>query len=311
MALGDIVEWQGDFVRAAAAQRYALVAAREAGDRELIAEILRSLGSVSVDLNQLSEAESLFSEAYSIASGTGDVWTMAAAANLTGLVARLRGDLAGARKWHESALAIWQQAGDRDHMPIALVGLGQLWIDSHEDQRALETLDAALALTKDDEDDYDTSTALDGMATIAARHGQYVVAARLMAVSTKQRQVIGTPLRPVMQWGFDRVLGEIRDALGTAAFTVAWAEGQALSASEAKRLAREITVPEPTPPDDLSTREREVLTLLVEGASDSEIADRLFITRRTASKHVASILEKLDASNRTAAATIAHRRGLV
>lgn len=80
---------------------------------------------------------------------------------------------------------------------------------------------------------------------------------------------------------------------------------------DAKRLAREVSLTEPAPLDGLSPREREVLSLLVEGASDSEIADRLFITRRTASKHVASILEKLDAGNRTAAATIAHRRGLV
>ena len=61
----------------------------------------------------------------------------------------------------------------------------------------------------------------------------------------------------------------------------------------------------------MSAREREVLRLLVEGASDSEIADRLFISRHTASKHVAAILDKLGAPNRTTAVAIAYRRGLV
>jgi non-specific serine/threonine protein kinase len=311
MALGDLADWQGDTARAVEALHHALVAARESGDPQLTAGVLRSLGSVTIDLGRLDEAGRLLLEAYTLARDSGDTWNAAAAANLTGFVDRWRGDLDRARVWHETALAIWQQMGDRDHMPIALVGLGRVWSDSYEDQRALETLDAALALTKDDEDDYDTSTALDGVATIAARHGQYVVAARLLAVASRQRQVIGTPLRPVMQQDVERVLAGIREALGMAAFTVAWTEGQAMSAPEAKRLAREVTVPEPSPPDGLSAREREVLALLVEGASDNEIADRLFITRRTASKHVASILEKLDASNRTAAATIAHRRGLV
>jgi DNA-binding NarL/FixJ family response regulator len=61
----------------------------------------------------------------------------------------------------------------------------------------------------------------------------------------------------------------------------------------------------------LTPREREVLRLLVEGASDPEIAARLFISRKTASNHVAAILERLGVANRTAAAALAVRRGLV
>jgi predicted ATPase/DNA-binding CsgD family transcriptional regulator len=311
MALGDLVEWHGDAEHAAEVHRHALEAAREAGDQALVAAILRSLGSVTMDLYRFDEAEALFSEAYSLAMEAGDLWTMAASANLTGLVSRLQGDLEQAHTWHESALSIWQQSGNRDHTPIALVGLARVFIDRHEDQRALETLDAALALTADDEDDFDTSTALDGLATLAARHGQYDLAARLLAVSSRLRQVSNMPLRPPTRREFEHVLTEVRAMLGSAAFAVAWAEGQALSAADAKRLARTVTVRDPSPQDGLSAREREVLSLLVEGASDSEIADRLYITRRTASKHVASILEKLGAGNRTAAATIAHRRGLV
>ncbi len=80
---------------------------------------------------------------------------------------------------------------------------------------------------------------------------------------------------------------------------------------EAVALARDVPAMLPPVADGLSPREREVLRLLVEGASDQEIVERLFITRRTASKHVAAILEELGAANRTSAAMIAHRRGLV
>jgi DNA-binding CsgD family transcriptional regulator len=53
-----------------------------------------------------------------------------------------------------------------------------------------------------------------------------------------------------------------------------------------------------------------VLRLLVEGRSDREIAEQLFISRRTASKHVEAILAKLGVRSRGAAAAEAMRRGL-
>jgi DNA-binding NarL/FixJ family response regulator len=54
----------------------------------------------------------------------------------------------------------------------------------------------------------------------------------------------------------------------------------------------------------------EVLHLIVEGRSDREIADRLSISPRTASHHVAAILSRLGVESRTAAATYAVRHHL-
>jgi DNA-binding NarL/FixJ family response regulator len=67
----------------------------------------------------------------------------------------------------------------------------------------------------------------------------------------------------------------------------------------------------PASGDGLSSREREVLALLVGGATDREIAAVLFISPRTASKHVGSILAKLGAGSRAEAAIRAVRDGLV
>jgi DNA-binding NarL/FixJ family response regulator len=60
----------------------------------------------------------------------------------------------------------------------------------------------------------------------------------------------------------------------------------------------------------LSAREIEVLTLVASGYSNADIAERLFISTKTASVHVSHILDKLGVSTRTEAATIGVRLGL-
>lgn len=61
----------------------------------------------------------------------------------------------------------------------------------------------------------------------------------------------------------------------------------------------------------LSAREREVLALLAEGAPNKVIARRLGISVHTAKFHVAAVVAKLGAANRTEAIGIAMREGLV
>lgn len=61
----------------------------------------------------------------------------------------------------------------------------------------------------------------------------------------------------------------------------------------------------------LSAREQQVLELVVQGLTNKEIARALCISEITARNHVISLLAKLDAKDRTEAATIAIRRGLV
>ncbi len=63
--------------------------------------------------------------------------------------------------------------------------------------------------------------------------------------------------------------------------------------------------------EPLSEREREVLVMLAQGVPNKEIADRLHIAEGTVKNHVSNILGKLQVQNRTQAADLARRRGLV
>ena len=63
--------------------------------------------------------------------------------------------------------------------------------------------------------------------------------------------------------------------------------------------------------EDLTAREKEVLTLIAEGCSNQEIADRLFITLKTVKTHVSNILMKLDVDDRTQATIYAFKHGFI
>jgi DNA-binding NarL/FixJ family response regulator len=65
-----------------------------------------------------------------------------------------------------------------------------------------------------------------------------------------------------------------------------------------------------TPNSDLSPREREVLTLMVHGKSNKEIATTLGITEATVKCHVSVILARLEVNDRTQAVVAALQRGL-
>jgi DNA-binding CsgD family transcriptional regulator/tetratricopeptide (TPR) repeat protein len=64
-------------------------------------------------------------------------------------------------------------------------------------------------------------------------------------------------------------------------------------------------------PAGLTTRQMEVLALLAEGLSNTEIANRLYISPKTVDHHVSAILGRLDAHSRAEASVMALQRGLI
>lgn len=61
----------------------------------------------------------------------------------------------------------------------------------------------------------------------------------------------------------------------------------------------------------LTRRELEVLTLVIEGKSSKDVADALFVSKRTVDFHLANIYDKLQVSNRVQAFRRATRLGLI
>ena len=82
------------------------------------------------------------------------------------------------------------------------------------------------------------------------------------------------------------------------------APGAAKALAEAAKQPRDLGF-------DLTDREREVLSLIVDGKSNAEIAEILSVSLSTARFHVSTILSKLGATNRAEAAALAVKHGLV
>jgi NarL family two-component system response regulator LiaR len=87
--------------------------------------------------------------------------------------------------------------------------------------------------------------------------------------------------------------------------------GRATLSPEAAQSLVETANQPPVPGLDLTEREREVLTLIIEGLNNTQIAGRLTVSPSTIKSHVSNILSKLGVTSRTEAVTLALRHHIV
>jgi non-specific serine/threonine protein kinase len=269
----------------------------------------------------------------------------AMALRVLGWVAYETGDAATCIQSVEASLALFRAVGH----PSGVAGALGLWAQQvhaqGDDERALGAYHEALQLwsridtrwgaTRGPGGSTTASTfprwagiddrrllvlALTGVAAIAADHQQGDQAAALIGAADARRDAVGMPMSPSVFVNHERTRERVRAALGDDRFVTHHAAGQTLLLADAVALALAITAPEPTretsvpPPSTapgLTARQVEVLRLIVAGRSDREIAAALFIGHRTAQDHVSHILARLGVVNRTEAAAIAVRDGLL
>jgi DNA-binding NarL/FixJ family response regulator len=88
-----------------------------------------------------------------------------------------------------------------------------------------------------------------------------------------------------------------------------------LSPAVTRRVIKQFArIPHPQPPkglDELTTREREILRLIVDGLSNAEIGKELYIGETTVKTHVTHILQKLDLRDRVQAVVLAYQTGML
>ena len=157
---------------------------------------------------------------------------------------------------------------------------------------------------------------------MAAAKGQLARATRLLGTAAAIREASG------VRYGahyirLTKVLADVQSRLDERAFRLAWDAGRALAPEEAVAEARAVIQEAQTAtgsssvnagsgaPAGLTPRELDVLRLLIEGHTDKEIAEALFIGTRTVKTHVGNLFAKLGVNARAEAAVVAVRRGLV
>jgi non-specific serine/threonine protein kinase len=310
----DLHNWVGDDTRAWELNQQALAIYRALDDRPRIAMVLRGMGSVAIDRGDPAGAVMLLKECLVHARATDESWEVAAATNMLGIAAFALNDHDTAIDRHEEALAGWRQMGDTGYVAAALNNIGFVALSSGHHARAKEAFREALELAVTIDDRFQIVNAVEGFGLRTAEHDP-ARATRLLGAANAHFARFGTPRRPAAQATLDRYLANVHRALGDAGFTAAWEAGKSLSledaTAEARWIAEASIAAPPATNHGLTRREVEVLRLMAAGLTDREIAERLFISRRTASHHAAAILDKLGVSSRRATAEEARRLGLI
>jgi len=148
---------------------------------------------------------------------------------------------------------------------------------------------------------------MDGIATTSEVKQRWPVVEVVAVTSFLEEDKI----RGALEAGASGYLLKDADASDVAdAIRAAVAGAMAIDPAAAKALTAALRAPRSTAVE-LTPRERDVIVLIADGATNRQIAGRLGVTERTARTHVSNILTKLGLASRTQAAMWAVHHGLV
>jgi predicted ATPase/DNA-binding CsgD family transcriptional regulator len=291
------------------------------------------LGGVYVSEGRYEEAAPHFAANEAVFRETGHEEDVAITRFHLGLLAWVQGDDARARDLLRDAVEGYDRVDRPVHAIDPLRYLGLLACTAGDFDEAARWFREEWMLLRQRGSRSAFAIGLADVATLAAAREDWQLAARLFAKAEAQLQAESAAFTLPAREHYERAHQRTREALGAAAAAAAVA-GRALSLEQALAEAEAAVGLEPPPgpaaqpatpallgDEQLSTalaldvaltrREREILTLLCQRLTDLEIAEQLFISPYTASKHVSNVLGKLGVANRREAAAFAVRHGLV
>jgi non-specific serine/threonine protein kinase len=314
--LGLVAAAEGNDATARALHAESLAIERELGNRRGEAQSLHNLGQAARGAGDLEGAWAYHEAALAIQRQLGDDIGIAYSLWGLGEVAGDQGASEAAGSLFTQALTLFGELDDRLGTALVIHGLARVAHQQGHAREATSRYREAMALRQELGERRGVIQCLEGLATLAAEAGEPARAARWWGAATAERSARHAPLPHVDRVAHDQAVAAARAALGEAAFRAAWNLGSLLAldqaAAEAATTALEHpSAVRPAAGPNLTPRERDVLRLLVEGRSDPEIAEALFVAPRTVSWHVGHILGKLEVDSRTAAAAAAIRRGLI
>ena len=313
---------RSDIAAAIALLEESLTLYREAGDRWGVADVLSRLGHAVHEQGDPERAFIHLDESLELFRQIGDPNGIARVLGWQGWLERARGDPATAARRFAAGLAIAEERGNTLFIDISSLGLGALALSEGDLARAATVWAAGLRQARAIGNRVAVVATLEWFAHLAAVAEATELGVRLLAAAGAARAALGVPIPPSWRAEHERLAGQLQQRLGKPSFATAAAAGRGQdlerAMAEGLTLADQIafTAPEQSPAGTaadggLSPREREVLTLLVKGKTDQEIADLLFLSRRTVTTHASHLFAKLGVSNRVEATALAVRQGLV
>jgi non-specific serine/threonine protein kinase len=206
------------------------------------------LGLVAMNRGDLVTAAARLEEALPLFLECGELWTASQTHTWIGTVLLLQGDQERAVARFEEGLALARWIEDRASTYNALYALAQVALIRGEYELATSSFREGMGLSEEMGDLANVAYCLEGLATVAGARDEAERSARLFGVAHGLHETIGAPVWTYYNADrslYERTMADLREALGEAAFEMAFSEGRAMSPERAIEYALDAAVPEP------------------------------------------------------------------